>query len=152
MSTACRRSQGGGGPAHVDACGLGRVSKTWFFRRHKWMAPNIANAILTRNYRWPVSPTSLTDLHQWPYLSLSSTRYPARRALGSHNRNRSLQISKAQLKSQVQGTSLFTSAGCPKGSTWQAQVRFMKGQRHITTIRTMDHPVRGPIRPLGSLN
>src|SRR6218665_1752825 len=32
MSTACGRPQGGGGPAHVDACGHGEgVSKTRFF-------------------------------------------------------------------------------------------------------------------------
>ena len=40
------------------------------------------------------------------------------------NRNRTLEISRAPLKSQeLQGTSLFTSAvtsqiGCPKGSPW----------------------------------
>ena len=45
------------------------------------------------------------------------------------NRNRQLQTSKAPLKSQAQGTSLFTSAasnqrGFPKNSPWEAQVRF----------------------------
>jgi len=40
-----------------------------------------------------------------------------------HNRN--LQTSKVPLKSQAQGTSLFTSAaqnqrGCPKDSPWEA--------------------------------
>src|SRR6218665_1108306 len=44
------------------------------------------------------------------------------------NRNRKLQTSKAPLKSQVQGTRLFTSAasnqrGFPKNSPWEAQVR-----------------------------
>src|SRR6218665_3922378 len=41
MSTVCGRPQGGGGPAHVDACGQGGGgSKTLFFcGRHKWMAP-----------------------------------------------------------------------------------------------------------------
>ena len=43
-----------------------------------------------------------------------------------HNRN--LQTSKVPLKSQAQGTSLFTSAasnqrGCPKNSPWEAQVQ-----------------------------
>ena len=43
-----------------------------------------------------------------------------------HNRN--LQTSKVPLKSQAQGTSLFTSTasnqrGCPKNSTWEAKVQ-----------------------------
>src|SRR6218665_3427536 len=47
----------------------------------------------------------------------------------NRNRNRKLQTSKAPLKSQAQGTSLFTSAasnqrGFPKNSPWEAQVRF----------------------------
>ena len=42
--------------------------------------------------------------------------------------NRNLQTSKAPLKSQAQGTSLFTSAasnqrGFPKNSPWEAQVQ-----------------------------
>src|SRR6218665_1823843 len=46
----------------------------------------------------------------------------------NQNRNHKLQISKAPLKSQAQGTSLFTSAtsnqrGFPKNSPWEAQVR-----------------------------
>src|SRR6218665_1422993 len=50
------------------------------------------------------------------------------------NRNRKLQTSKAPLKSQAQGTSLFTSAtssqrGFPKNSPWEAQVRFPEGER-----------------------
>src|SRR6218665_3010237 len=45
----------------------------------------------------------------------------------NRNRNRKLQTSKAPLKSQAQGTSLFTSAasnqrGFPKNSPWEAQV------------------------------
>ena len=49
------------------------------------------------------------------------------------NRNRKLQISKAPLKSQAQGTSLFTSAasnqrGSPKKSPWEAQVRLPEGE------------------------
>jgi len=31
MSTACGRPQGGGGPAHVDACRQGRGQKPDFF-------------------------------------------------------------------------------------------------------------------------
>jgi len=39
MSTACGRLQGGGGPAHVNACGQGReVENRIFCGRHKWMA------------------------------------------------------------------------------------------------------------------
>ena len=50
------------------------------------------------------------------------------------NRNRKLQTSKAPLKSQAQGTSLFTSAalnqrGFAKNSPWEAQVRLPKGER-----------------------
>src|SRR6218665_1119669 len=43
MSTACGRPQGGGGPAHVDACGRmwteGWGQNLIFCGRHKWMAP-----------------------------------------------------------------------------------------------------------------
>src|SRR6218665_1229809 len=51
-----------------------------------------------------------------------------------HNRNRNLQTSKAPLKSQAQGTSLFTSAasnqrGFPKNSPWEAQIRLPEGER-----------------------
>jgi len=50
------------------------------------------------------------------------------------NHNRKLQTSKALLKSQAQGTSLFTSAasnqrGFPKNSQWEAQVRLPEGER-----------------------
>ena len=50
------------------------------------------------------------------------------------NRNRKLQTSKAPLKSEAQGTSLFTSAasnqrGFPKNSPWEAQVRLPEGER-----------------------
>src|SRR6218665_2348475 len=52
----------------------------------------------------------------------------------NRNRNRNLQTSKAPLKSQTQGTSLFTSAasnqrGFPKNSPWEAQVRLPEGER-----------------------
>src|SRR6218665_2512369 len=48
--------------------------------------------------------------------------------------NRNLQTSKAPLKSQAQGTSLFTSAasnqrGFPKNSPWVAQVWLPEGER-----------------------
>jgi len=40
MSPACGRPQGGGGPAHVDACGQGEGGQTLIFcGRHKWMTP-----------------------------------------------------------------------------------------------------------------
>ena len=52
----------------------------------------------------------------------------------ARNRNHKLQTSKAPLKSQAQGTSLFTSApsnqrGFPKNSPWEAQTRFPEGER-----------------------
>ena len=52
----------------------------------------------------------------------------------ARNRNHKLQTSKAPLKSQAQGTSLFTSAasnqrGFPKNSPWEAQVRLPEGER-----------------------
>ena len=55
-------------------------------------------------------------------------------ALRNRNRNRNLQTSKAQLKSQAQGTSLLTSAalnhrGCPKDSPCEAQVRLPESGR-----------------------
>jgi len=31
--------KGGGGPAHVDACGQGESKTGFFCGRHKWMAP-----------------------------------------------------------------------------------------------------------------
>src|SRR6218665_713265 len=48
------------------------------------------------------------------------------------NRNRKLRTSKAPLKSEAQGTSLFTSAASnqrvfPKNSPWEAQVRLPEG-------------------------
>ena len=56
-------------------------------------------------------------------------------------RNRNLQTSKAPLKSQAQGTILFTSAasnqrGCPKNSPWEAQVRLPEGEwRQIIGVK-----------------
>src|SRR6218665_817530 len=52
----------------------------------------------------------------------------------NRNSNRKIQISKAPLKSQAQGTSLFTSAASnqrvfPKNSPWEEQVRFPYGER-----------------------
>jgi len=50
------------------------------------------------------------------------------------NRNHKLQTSKASLKSQAQGPSLFTSAesnqrGFPKNCPWEAPVRLPEGER-----------------------
>ena len=47
MCISCRPRvdvhEGVGDPAHVDACGQGRGSETWFFYgRHKWITPNVA--------------------------------------------------------------------------------------------------------------
>src|SRR6218665_1072761 len=49
----------------------------------------------------------------------------------NRNRNRHLQTSKAPLKNQAPGPSLFTKAalnqsGCPKYSPWEAQVRYQR--------------------------
>ena len=57
-----------------------------------------------------------------------------RKARVSAYEHRKLQTSKVPLKSQAQGTSLFTSAassqrGCPKGSQKEVRVRLPEGQR-----------------------
>src|SRR6218665_1799274 len=66
------------------------------------------------------------------------------------NRNSKLQTSKAPLKSQAQGPSLFTSAasnqrGFPKNSPWEAQVRFPEGERmhQIRGVGERMHQIRG---------
>src|SRR6218665_3169132 len=67
------------------------------------------------------------------------------------NRNRKLQTSKAPLKSQAQGTSLFTSAasnqrGFPKNSPWEAQVRLPAGERMRQIRGVFQRIVRGKLR------
>ena len=67
------------------------------------------------------------------------------------NRNRKLQTSKAPLKSQTQGTSLFTSAasnqrGFPKNSPWEVQVRFPEGERMRQIRGVFQRIVRGKLR------
>src|SRR6218665_485039 len=69
----------------------------------------------------------------------------------NRNRNRNLQTSKAPLKSQAQGTSLFTSAtsnqrGFPKNSPWEAQVRFPEGERMRQIRGVFQRIVRGKLR------
>ena len=64
------------------------------------------------------------------------------------NRNRKLHTSKAPLKSQAQGTSLFTSAasnqrGFPKNSPWEAQVRSPEGERMRQIRGIFQRIVRG---------
>src|SRR6218665_4151350 len=64
------------------------------------------------------------------------------------NRNRQLLTSKAPLKSQAQGTSLFTSAASnqrdfPKNSPWEAQVRFPEGERMRQIRGVFQRIVRG---------
>src|SRR6218665_1730745 len=66
-------------------------------------------------------------------------------------RNRKLQTSKAPLKSQAQGTNLFTSAASnqrdfPKNSPWQAQVRFPEGERMRQIRGVFQRIVRGKLR------
>src|SRR6218665_1208527 len=70
-----------------------------------------------------------------------------------HTRNRKLQTSKAPLKSQAQGTSLFTSAasnqrGFPKNSPWEAQVRFPEGARMRQIRGVFQRIVRGTMMHL----
>src|SRR6218665_83905 len=70
----------------------------------------------------------------------------------NRNRNRKLQTSKAPLKSQAQGTSLFTTAasnqmGFPKNSPWEAQVRFPEGERMRQIRGVFQRIVRGKLRP-----
>src|SRR6218665_2596532 len=72
-------------------------------------------------------------------------------SLAQHNRNRKLQISKAPLKSQAQGTSLFTSAASnqkafPKNSPWKAQVRLPYGERMRQIRGVFQRVVRGKLR------
>src|SRR6218665_2569798 len=71
--------------------------------------------------------------------------------LRNRNRNRKIQTSKAPLKSQAQGTSLFTSAasnqrGFPKNSPWDAQVRFPEGERMRQIRGVFQRIVRGKLR------
>src|SRR6218665_3998832 len=68
-----------------------------------------------------------------------------------HNRNRKLQTSKAPLKRQAQGTSLFTSAASnqgdfPKNSPWEAQVRLPEGERMRKIRGGFQRIVRGKLR------
>src|SRR6218665_4069994 len=65
--------------------------------------------------------------------------------------SRKLQTSKAPLKSQAQGTSLFTSAasnqrGFPKNSPWEAQVRLPDGERMRQIRGVFQRIVRGKLR------
>src|SRR6218665_81978 len=69
----------------------------------------------------------------------------------SRNRNRKLQTSKVPLKSQAQGTTLFTSAasnqrGFPKNSLWEAPVRFPEGERMRQIRGVFQRIVRGKLR------
>ena len=67
------------------------------------------------------------------------------------NRNRKLKTSKAPLKSQAQGTSLFTSAasnqrGFPNNSPWESQVRLPEGERMRQIRGVFQRIVRGELR------
>ena len=71
--------------------------------------------------------------------------------LFNRNRNRKLQTSKAPLKSQAQGTSLFTSAassqrGFQKNSPLEAQVRFPEGERMRQIRGVFQRIVHGRLR------
>src|SRR6218665_3013468 len=66
-------------------------------------------------------------------------------------RNRNLQTSKAPLKSQAQGTILFTSVasnqrGFPKNSAWEAQVRLPEGERMRQIRWVFQRIVQGKLR------
>ena len=68
-----------------------------------------------------------------------------------NDRNRKLNISKAPLKSQDQGTSLLTSAasnqmGFQKNSPWEAHVRFPYGERMRQIRGVFQRVVRGKFR------
>src|SRR6218665_514577 len=67
------------------------------------------------------------------------------------NRNRKLRTSKEPLKSQAQGTSLFTSAASnqrvfPKNSPWEAQVRLPEGERMRQIRGVFQRVVRWKLR------
>src|SRR6218665_1084315 len=67
----------------------------------------------------------------------------------NRNRNRKLQTSKAPLKSQAQGTSLFTSAASNQvfsNSPWEAQVRLPEGERMHQIRGVFQRIVRGKLR------
>src|SRR6218665_2563328 len=63
--------------------------------------------------------------------------------------HRNLQTSKAPLKSQAQGTSLFTSAASNQvfsNSPWEAQVRLPEGERMRQIRGVFQRIVRGKLR------
>src|SRR6218665_831523 len=80
-------------------------------------------------FKFPNSAMRISNVGVSAHCMLSARLFNRNR-----NRNRKLQTSKALLKSQAQGTSLFTSAASsqrcfPKNSPWEAQVRFPEGER-----------------------
>src|SRR6218665_1102910 len=84
-----------------------------------------------QDYRLPIDFYVCTYMYMHYHNNIMHRPSHLRR---NRNRNRKLQTSKAPLKSQAQGTSLFTSAasnqrGFPKNSPWEAQVRFPEGER-----------------------
>ena len=87
----------------------------------------------------------------WSFYGVRLPLYDRSRSLNGHwdrNRNRKLQTSKTPLKSQAQGTILFTSAalnqrGFPKNSPWEAQVRLPDGERMLQIRGVFQRIVRG---------
>src|SRR6218665_493489 len=95
------------------------------------------------------NPISICSRQQWQIGHIFARR--AVYLIDMPNRNRKLQTSKAPLKSQAQGTSLFTSAasnqrGFPKNSPWEAQVRFPEGERMRQIRGVFQRIVRGKLR------
>jgi len=119
----------------------------YYFRHslHSWTA----HIDLFLHYR--------SNLHVWlgngPQMAAGSTCLDSIRqySLAQHNRNRKRQISKAPLKSQAQGTSLFTSAASnqrafPKNGPWEAQVWLPYRERMRQIRRVFQRVVRGKLR------
>src|SRR6218665_779039 len=92
-----------------------------------WLVMTLLNVCIVATPRFAASLFSVVPIlfQVLERFAVSGYIYPAYR---NRNRNRKLQTSKAPLKSQAQGTSLFTSAASnqrvfPKNSPWEAQVR-----------------------------
>ena len=84
---------------------------------------------------------------------MTANRVTLRTVIASNrNRNSKLKTSKAPLKSEAQGTSLFTSAasnqrGFPKNSPWEARVCFPEGESCVKSEGfSKEYIARGKLR------
>src|SRR6218665_1794405 len=102
MSTACGRPQGGGGPAHVDACGQGEgVSKTRFF---------------------------VDVINGWPLIVIVNSRFlqrPQKRSRGNqliHSRLSKTKLIGSESEPESQTPSVPCRGGCdsPGHPAWRA--------------------------------